>query len=86
MVHRRRRARFGRRRLTGRQVAAALACGGLLAMAAHQAGGTPGGQARAAAVPAGAEAAAVAYVRAQLGKPYCWGGKRGQTKYGGKRQ
>jgi len=74
MVHRRRRVQFGRRQMTGRQVAAALACGGLLAMAAHQAGGTPGGQARAAAVPAGAEDAAVAYGRAQLGKPYCWGG------------
>ena len=36
MVHRRRRIRrFGRRRLTGRQIAAAVAVGGLLALAVH---------------------------------------------------
>ena len=51
MVHRRRRIRrFGRRRLTGRQAAAALVCGVLLAVAVHHAGGTAAGQARASTV------------------------------------
>ncbi len=75
MVHRRRRIRaFGRRRLTGRQAAAALVCGVLLAVAVHHAGGTPAGQARAGAVATPAAAAAIAFARAQLGRPYEWGG------------
>ncbi len=74
MVHRRRRIRRFGRRLTGRQAAAALVCGVLLAVAVHHAGGTPAGQARAGAVATPAAAAAIAFARAQLGRPYEWGG------------
>jgi cell wall-associated NlpC family hydrolase len=73
MVHRRRRRyRRPRGRITGWQVAAAIACGGLLAVAAHH-GGTPA-QAQAGTVTTGRAAVAIAYARAQLGKPYLWGG------------
>ena len=64
--------RYRRRRLTGRQVAAAVVCGGLLALAAHYGGGTAG-QAKASAVSTAA-APVIAYARSQLGKPYLWGG------------
>ena len=70
MTRRYRRYRRAGSRLTGRQVAAALACGALLAVAVHH-GGTPA-QAQAGTVTSGP--AAVAYARAQLGKPYVWGG------------
>ena len=78
MVHRRRR-RYSRPRgrLTARQVAAALACGALLAVAAHHSG-TPAqaqaGTVTTGIVTTGRAAAAVSYARAQLGKPYLWGG------------
>ena len=73
MVHRRRRIRrFGRRRLTGRQVAAAVAACGLLALAAHH-GSATAGQAKASAVSTAAAATAIAYASAQLGKPYVYG-------------
>ena len=73
MVHRRRR-RYSRPRgrLTARQVAAALACGALPAVAAQHSG-TPA-QAQAGTVTTGRDAVAIAYARAQLGKPYLWGG------------
>lgn len=66
--------RYGRRRLTDRQVAAAVVCGGLLALAAHYGGGTAAGQAKASAASTAAAATAIAYARSQLGKPYLWGG------------
>ena len=65
--------RYGRRRLTDRQLAAAVAVGGLLALAAHH-GSTTAGQARASTVNTAAAATAITYARAQLGKPYLWGG------------
>ena len=65
--------RYGRRRLTGRETAAAVAAGGLLALAAHH-GSTTAGQARASTVNTAAAATAITYARAQLGKPYLWGG------------
>ncbi len=75
MSHRRRRIRrFGRRRLTGRQIAAAVVCGGLLALAAHYGAGTAAGQAKASAASTAAAATAIAYARSELGKPYLWGG------------
>ena len=66
--------RYGRRRLTGRETAAAVAVGGLLALAAHHGGSAPTGQARASTVTTAAAATAIAYARSQLGKPYEWGG------------
>jgi len=66
--------RYGRRRLTDRQVAAAVACGGLLALATHYGGGMAAGPAGASTVSTPAAATAIAYARAQLGKPYEWGG------------
>jgi cell wall-associated NlpC family hydrolase len=68
----RRRYRRAGGRLSARQIAAALACGTVLAVAAHH-GGTPA-QAQAGTVTSGRAAVAVAYARAQLGKPYLWGG------------
>ncbi len=65
--------RYGRRRLTDRQIAAAAVCGGLLALAVHH-GSTTAGQARASTVTTAAAATAIAYARSQLGKPYLWGG------------
>ena len=65
--------RYGRRRLTDRQIAAAVVCGGLLALAAHH-GSTAAGQARASTVTTAAAATGIAYARAQRGKPYLWGG------------
>jgi len=65
--------RYGRRRLTDRQIAAAVVCGGLLALAVHH-GGTAAGQARASTATMAAAATAIAYARSQLGKPYLWGG------------
>jgi cell wall-associated NlpC family hydrolase len=65
--------RYGRRRLTGRETVAAVAVGGLMALAAHH-GSTAAGQARASTVTTAAAAAAIAYARSQLGKPYLWGG------------
>jgi cell wall-associated NlpC family hydrolase len=66
------------RRRDRRQVAAAIACGTLLAVAAHQVSTTPAAQAGIPAPahvrPGTAAAAAIAYARAQLGKPYLYGG------------
>ncbi len=79
-VHRRRygRARRYRRGLTGRQAAAAVAAGVVLAAAAHaSARGTAVDGAAAVAgsgTPARAAAEAIAFSRGQLGKPYLWGG------------
>lgn len=66
-----------RRRLSGRDAAAAMAAGIILAAIAHSA---PGHPARAHAATGGARpraaavAAAIGYARSQLGKPYVWGG------------
>jgi len=74
------RARLRRRhrrhtRLTGRGAAAAAAAAIVLAAAAHSA---PGSAARAHRANAGrgrgVVAAAIGYARAQLGRPYVWGG------------
>jgi cell wall-associated NlpC family hydrolase len=72
-VHRRRygRARWRRRGLTGRRAATAAVAGVILAAVVHanaRAGLTAGG------TPGRAAAEAIAYARAQLGKPYIWGG------------
>ena len=53
--------------MSGGFVASAVAAGALLAVLGHH-GGT------AVAAPGKAAAAAIAYARAQLGKPYEWGG------------
>jgi cell wall-associated NlpC family hydrolase len=74
MVHRRRR-RFRRRYGSGRRhrvpgglaVPAVAVAVGLAALSAHH-GAAAGGP------PGRAAAAAIAYARAQLGKPYLWGG------------
>jgi cell wall-associated NlpC family hydrolase len=66
--------RYGRRRLTDRQIAAAVAAGGLLALAVHHGSSTTAGQAQASTVTTAAAATAIAYARSQLGKPYEWGG------------
>ncbi len=80
------RGRRCRRRahLSGRDIAAPIAAGIILAAIAHSAPGhtTPAhaahasgsGRRAAARAVAGAAASAVAYARAQLGKPYAWGG------------
>jgi cell wall-associated NlpC family hydrolase len=58
--------------MPGGFIASAVAAGlGLAVLAGHHAAAVPGGNASAA--PARA-AAAIAYARAQLGKPYLWGG------------
>jgi cell wall-associated NlpC family hydrolase len=72
---------YRRRRYCGRaparEVAAAVAAGVVLAAPAHHGGGHPAG-AHLAAARTGhrsiAVAAAIGYARAQLGKPYVWGG------------
>jgi cell wall-associated NlpC family hydrolase len=61
------RIRRRRSRAPGGLVVSALAAGALLAVLGHH-GGHPGG------VPGRAAAEAIAYARAQLGKPYLWGG------------
>ena len=70
------RRRFRRRgRVRGREVGAAVAAGIILAATAHS--GHPHRHAPSAATAAArrdAVAAAVGYARAQLGKPYLWGG------------
>ena len=53
--------------MSGGFVASAVAAGVLLAVLGHHSGTTP-------AAPGKAAAAAIAYARAQLGKPYQWGG------------
>jgi cell wall-associated NlpC family hydrolase len=53
--------------VSGGFVASAVAAGALLAVLGHHSG-------TAGAAPGKAAAAAVAYARAQLGKPYQWGG------------
>jgi cell wall-associated NlpC family hydrolase len=53
--------------VSGGFVASAVAAGVLLAVLGHHSGTTP-------AAPGTAAAAAIAYARAQLGKPYDWGG------------
>ena len=66
MAYRIRRRRLSRR--DRRFVACAVAAGIVLsAMSAHH-GGNPGG------APGKAAATAIAYARAQLGRPYLWGG------------
>ena len=65
--------RYGRRRLTGRQVAAAVMCGGLLALAAHH-GSATAGEARASTVNTAAAATAITYAQRQIGLPYLWAG------------
>ena len=54
--------------MSGGFVASAVAVGALLAIAGHYAGA-----ARSHARPGSAAAQAIAYARAQLGKPYVWG-------------
>jgi peptidoglycan DL-endopeptidase CwlO len=75
--------RYGTRRLTGRETAAAVAAGGLLALAAHHGGSTSAGQARASTVSTATAAAAIAYARAQIGRPYIWGGPTAPGTSGG---
>jgi cell wall-associated NlpC family hydrolase len=53
--------------VSGGFVASAVAAGVLLALAGHQGGNASAG-------PGTAAATAIAYARAQLGKPYQWGG------------
>jgi len=67
----RRRAR--RRRRDARKAAAAVVTGVVLAAVAHAAGHAPAAGTPAVA-PGGAAAKAIAFVRAQLGCPYVWGG------------
>jgi cell wall-associated NlpC family hydrolase len=55
--------------VSGGFVASAVAAGALLAVLGHHAG-----VAQAQAKPGSAAAQAIAYARAQLGKPYVWGG------------
>jgi peptidoglycan DL-endopeptidase CwlO len=65
-----------RRRMSGKETAAAaVAAGIVLAAAAHSVGaGSVPASLTAARPPTAAAAVAIAYARAQLGKPYCWGG------------
>ncbi len=64
-----------RRRMRLRDAAAATAAGIILAAAAHSsAGHAAGAHAVNTGGGRGAVAAAIAYARAQLGKPYAWGG------------
>jgi cell wall-associated NlpC family hydrolase len=62
-----------RRRRDRRDAALAVAGGLILAVMAH-AGGALGAHVPAGRAPSAAAAQAVAYARAQLGKPYAWGG------------
>jgi cell wall-associated NlpC family hydrolase len=74
MTRRYRRRRHGR--MSGKETAAAAVVAGLvLAAAAHSAGsGNVPASLTAARPPAAAASVAIAYARAQLGKPYVWGG------------
>jgi cell wall-associated NlpC family hydrolase len=71
---RRYRRRHGR--MSGTETAAAAVVAGIvLAAAAHSVGaGSVPASLTAARPPTAAAAVAIAYARAQLGKPYCWGG------------
>jgi cell wall-associated NlpC family hydrolase len=75
-VHRRRygRARWRRRRLAGRQAAAAVFAGVILAAVVHANARGTAAALTGGAAPNRAAAQAIAYARAQLGKPYIWGG------------
>jgi peptidoglycan DL-endopeptidase CwlO len=60
-----------RRRRDRRDAVLAVAAGLVVAVVMHGAGIHPAG---AGAAPSNAAAAAIAYARAQIGKPYVWGG------------
>ena len=66
--------RYRRSRAAGKEGAViAVIAGVALAAAAHSAGAVPASL-TADRAPNAAAATAISYARAQLGKPYCWGG------------
>ena len=73
-MSRRYRRRYGRCLSTGQQAAVAAVAGVVLAGAAHGPAAVTQPRAAAPARDGTAASKAIAYVKAQLGKPYVWGG------------